>query len=197
MGDSAKWVFSILAIALTFIGFVPYMVSIVRGKTRPHVFSWVIWGITTSIIFFAQLEADGGIGAWPIGVSGGITIIVALLAYLNRGDNSITRADWLFMLTALASLPLWYVTQDPTTAVVILTTVDMIGFGPTFRKAYYFPREENAVFFSMFAVRNFFALLALESYSLATMLFPLAVSVACTSLLILLLVRRQQLSLSQ
>ncbi|TPE55338.1 hypothetical protein FJM67_01990 [Maribrevibacterium harenarium] len=197
MGDSAKWVFSILAIALTFIGFVPYMVSIVRGKTRPHVFSWVIWGITTSIIFFAQLEADGGIGAWPIGVSGGITIIVALLAYLNRGDNSITRADWLFLLTALASLPLWYVTQDPTTAVVILTTVDMIGFGPTFRKAYYFPREENAVFFSMFAVRNFFALLALESYSLATMLFPLAVSVACTSLLILLLVRRQQLSLSQ
>jgi hypothetical protein len=157
----------------------------------------VIWGITTSIIFFAQLEADGGIGAWPIGVSGGITIIVALLAYLNRGDNTITRADWLFLLTALASLPLWYVTQDPTTAVVILTTVDMIGFGPTFRKAYYFPREENAVFFSMFAVRNFFALLALESYSLATMLFPLAVSVACTSLLILLLVRRQQLSLSQ
>lgn len=51
-----KWVLSGLAIALTFVAFVPYIRSIFVGDTRPHVFSWVIWGITTGIVFFAQLE---------------------------------------------------------------------------------------------------------------------------------------------
>ena len=79
-----------IAILLTFAAFVPYIRSIVSGGTRPHVFSWIIWGITTIIVFFAQLNAKGGIGAWPIGVSGVITIFIAVLAFLKRSDPSIT-----------------------------------------------------------------------------------------------------------
>ena len=51
-------VFSGLAIALTLVAFLPYIASILRGKTRPHVFSWVIWGVTTFIVFLAQVQ-DG------------------------------------------------------------------------------------------------------------------------------------------
>lgn len=75
MESSLKLIFSVMAIALTFIAFVPYIRSILAGVTKPHVFSWVIWGITTVIVFFAQLEAKGGIGAWPIGVSGAMPYI--------------------------------------------------------------------------------------------------------------------------
>ena len=89
------------------------------------------------MVFLAQLEDGGGTGAWPIGVSGIITIFIALLAYIKRADISITRTDWLFLVAALSSLPFWYFTSDPLWAVVILTTVDVLGFGPTARKAYF------------------------------------------------------------
>jgi predicted small integral membrane protein len=56
---------SALAVVLTFVAFVPYIRSILAGRTKPHVFSWVIWGITTMIVFFAQLEVKSGMGAWP------------------------------------------------------------------------------------------------------------------------------------
>jgi predicted small integral membrane protein len=56
---------SALAVVLTFVAFVPYIRSILADRTKPHVFSWVIWGITTMIVFFAQLEVKSGMGAWP------------------------------------------------------------------------------------------------------------------------------------
>jgi hypothetical protein len=191
MDQSFKLLFSALAIVLTFVAFVPYIRSILAGVTKPHVFSWVIWGTTTVVVFFAQLQAKGGIGAWPIGVSGAITTFIAFLAFVKHSDISITKTDWLFFLSALASLPFWYFTSDPLWAVVVLTSVDLLGFGPTIRKAYDFPHEENIPFFLLFMARNTFALLALEHYSLATVLFPLSVSCACLFLLIMVSYRRR------
>lgn len=191
MDSAFKLVFSGLAIVLTFLAFIPYIRSILAGGTKPHVFSWIIWGTTTSIVFFAQIEADGGTGAWPIGVSGLIAAFIALLAFIKRSDISITRGDWSFLMAALASLPFWYVTSDPLWAVVILTLVDLLGFGPTIRKAYYAPHQENVPFFMLFMSRNLFALLALESYSLATVLFPLSVGIACLILIVIIGYRRR------
>lgn len=188
---SFKLIFSGLAIGLTFVAFVPYIRSILSGKTRPHVFSWFIWGITTVIVFFAQLEAKGGIGAWPIGISGAITVGVAVLAFYKRADISITRTDWLFFSVALASLPFWYLTSDPLWTVVLLTVIDLLGFGPTIRKAYAFPHQESQLFFLSFMLRNIFAILALEHYSVTTVLFPLSIAMACTVLLMLVAYRRR------
>ncbi len=129
-----KELLSAAAIALTFIAFFPYIRSIQRGTTKPHVFSWVIWGLTTFIVFLAQLAGRGGLGAWPIGVSGAITIYIAWLAWWKRGDTLATPIDWVFLIGALSALPFWLFTADPMWAVVILTSVDVAGFGPTFRK---------------------------------------------------------------
>lgn len=189
-----KLFFSAFATLLTFVAFVPYIRSIITGKIKPHVFSWIIWGITTLIVFFAQLEANGGIGAWPIGVSGVITLIIALLAFIKKSDISITLSDWSFFIIALASLPFWHITSDPLWAVLILTTVDLLGFGPTIRKACDFPHQESIAFFLLFSVRNTFAILALEQYSLTTVLFPLSVSIACVLLIALISFRRRVLS---
>jgi len=55
-----KEILSAIAIALTFAAFVPYLCTIIRGTTKPHIFSWVIWGATTFVIFLAQLEGMAG-----------------------------------------------------------------------------------------------------------------------------------------
>jgi hypothetical protein len=188
-----KEILSAVAIALTFYAFLPYIRSILQGKTKPHVFSWVIWGSTTFVVFLAQLADKGGAGAWPIGVSGLITIYVALLAYTNKSDSTITGTDWLFFTLAMTSLPLWYFTSDPLWAVVILTTVDILGFGPTLRKAYCVPFEEQLTFFVIIAVRNLLAIMALSHYSLTTMLFPAVTGLACLPLIVMVMYRRRVL----
>jgi hypothetical protein len=186
-----KEILSAAAIVLTFAAFVPYIRTILSGATKPHVFSWVIWGATTFVVFLAQLEGKGGVGAWPIGVSGGITIFVAFLAYVKRADIAITKTDWLFFASAMSSLPLWYLTSDPLWAVVVLTAVDVLGFGPTVRKAYSFPHSESLLFFSLFAARNLLVIMALENYSVTTVLFPAVIAVACMLLMAMVAYRRR------
>ena len=190
MTQIVKEVLSVIAIALTFIAFIPYIRSILQGKTKPHAFSWIIWASVTFIIFLAQLADKGGVGAWPIGVSGIITLYVAVLAYLKKSDSTITKKDVLFFITAMAALPFWYFTSDPLWAVVILTTVDLIGFAPTFRKAYSHPYEEQLTFFTLIASRNLIAIMALEHYSLTTILFPAATALACILFIQMVMLRR-------
>ena len=186
-----KELLSAVAIALTLIAFFPYIRSILNGKTKPHVFSWVIWASTTFIVFLAQLSDKAGVGAWPIGISGIISMYVALLAYIKNSDDTITQTDWLFFIMAMTSLPLWYLTSDPLWAVVILTTVDVIGFGPTFRKAYFHPFEEQLIFYAMMATRNLVSIMALEHYSLTTMLFPAVMAAACLMFIMMVAYRRR------
>jgi len=188
-----KEAFGAAALALTFIAFIPYYRTIIKGETRPHIFSWFIWGVGTVIIFVAQLSDGGGIGAWPIGISGLLTLGVALLALRQSADRSITRIDWVFLILAGSALPLWFITSTALTAVIVLTIVDLLGFGPTIRKAYVLPYEENVTFFGMALARNGFVIAALEHYSWTTVLFPAAIGVACALFTLLIIARRAAL----
>lgn len=188
-----KELLSAAAIALTFVLFVPYIRSTLRGEIKPHVFSWLIWGLGTFTVFLAQLADGGGVGAWPIGISGLITFYIALLAYLKRGNTHITRSDWGFLAAAVGALPLWVVTADPLWAVVILTFADLVGFGPTVRRGYVDPFAEGAGFFALGALRNLLVVLALEHYTVTTTLFPAAVGAGCLLVSGLLYWRRFQL----
>ncbi len=189
-----KATFSFVAIMLTFVAFIPYIIGILKGITKPHVFSWVIWGSTTFVVFLAQLQGHAGIGAWPIGVSGVITIGIAWLAYLKRSDITITKKDWLFFTVAVSALPVWYLMADPLWAVVILTMVDLLGFAPTVRKVYHAPYSEPLSFIALFFIRNILVIFALEYYSLTTVLFPAVIAAACLLLIALMLVRRRAIS---
>jgi hypothetical protein len=166
---------SAIATAISLIAFLPYLVSTIRGAIRPHVMSWTIWGITTSIVFWAQRESGAGVGAWPVGFS-------AIIAFV--------RSDWGFFLTALAAIPLWYVTDSALLAVLLVTTIDVLGFGPTLRKAYAQPQSESLLFFSMIVVRNILVILALEHYSVTTALFPVAIGSMAAVVFTVVLTRR-------
>jgi hypothetical protein len=181
------------AVVLTFAMFVPYIRSIRDGRTKPHVFSWIVWALGTFVVFLAQLADRGGFGAWPIGVSGVITGYIAVLAYGRRSDTSITRTDWVFLAIALAAVPSWLLTSNPLLAVVLLTGMDLAGFAPTFRHAFSHPHEERIGFYSLGVARNVLAIAALEHYSLTTVLFPAAVGVACAMFVVMVGYRRTRI----
>ena len=185
-----KELFGALALVLTFVAFIPYFRSIWQQKTRPHVFSWLIWAAGTLIISVAQWTDGAGIGAWPIAVSGLLTFGVVFLALSRSPDLSIVKLDWLFLALALTALPLWFFASTALSAVIVLAIVDLLGFGPSIRKAYERPDEENATFFAIAVVRNGFVIAALENYSWTTVLFPAAVGAACILFVLLILARR-------
>jgi len=184
---------SALGILLTFLAYIPYIRSILKDEIKPHVFSWGIWGITTLIVFLAQLSDNGGFGAWVIGVSGLLVTIIAILAYVKKSDASITKVDWVFLFIAIASMFAWYFTSNALWAVVILTFMNVIGFAPTIRKSYMQPFSEGLSFFLILVPRNLISIAALEHYSVTTVFFPAVTALACLTLISLAAYRRKVL----
>ena len=188
-----KEYFGIIAVILTFIGFAPYIRGILQGKIKPHTFTWVIWAISTLIVFAAQVVSNAAAGSWAVGLSGFIALFIAILAHYKAGDDDITKSDWLFLFAALSAMPLWYLTSDPLWAVVIITVIDVIAYAPTMRKVYHKPNEEQIAIFIIMSIRTCFVLAALGEFSLTNILFQAVTMMVNLIVIILIIVRRSQL----
>ena len=178
---------------VTFAGCVPYALSTLRGHTKPHAFSWLIWAIATSIAVAAQLVKGSGAGAWPMACSAFFCCVIAV-AGLMRGDLGATRLDrWMFA-TALLAIPLWYITSDACVALVLMMLIDALAFGMTMRKAWTRPQEEMAFSYVMYAVAMALSLFALQAHTVMTVLYPAFVLAANATTALLVFGRRRALS---
>jgi len=189
-----KPVLGTLATVLTIVAFLPYIHSIFHGQTRPHVFTWIIWGLVSGIAFLAVLQARGGAGAWPIGFSCAVSLFVAGLAYVKRADLTITHTDRLLFVSALAAMPLWVAANDPLWAVVLITLIELLGFGPTLRKTWLNPHSESMSFLAILIVRNALIIAALDRHTVTTVLFSAASAAACGLLIAVMVWRRPRVA---
>ncbi len=185
-----KVALGVLATALGLIGYVPYFRDIFKGKTKPHVFSWFVWGLLTAIAFFAQIAKGGGAGAWVTGVTAIACFVIAGLA-LKYGEKQITTTDRLSFVGAILGIILWRLTDSPLLAVVLVTVIDALGFLPTFRKAYYKPNEETASTFLLSSIKFIFGILALESFNLTTWLYPASLILMNGAFVVMVVWRRK------
>ena len=188
-----KEILAIIGIILTLIGYSAYIYSIFKGETRPHPFSWFIWGVLTAIGFFAQIADNAGPGAWITGVSALITFFIAVIGYLKRADIVITRSDWITFVSAIAAIPLWLITETPLYSVILITTIDAIAFYPTFAKTWHRPDQELPIQTIMASLKFIISLFALNHYSIITVLYPLSLIIMNGVFLILLYGRRWSL----
>jgi len=188
-----KSVIGLIAIALVFVGYVPYIRDIVKGKTHPHAYSWFLWASVGLIIFALQLTAGGGVGAY-------VTLSAVIITYvifglgLRYGKAEITRTDTVFFVLALIGIGLWLLAKQPVLSVILLDAVEVLAFAPTIRKSWHRPHSETLSSYAMNSLRFGLALLAMAHYSVVTVLYPATWLVANVLFCVLLILRRRQVA---
>lgn len=182
--------FGILATLIALVSYIPYFRNIFRGKTKPHAFSWLIWGIVTGIAFFAQILNNGGPGAWVTGFTTFICGAIFILA-LFKGYRKIAILDWICLILALIAIVIWIVTKNPLLSVILATLIDLIAFIPTVRKSYIEPYSETLFMYSLNGFKFVIAFLALEQISIVTSLYPLSWIILNWIFVIVILQRRK------
>ncbi|MFZ1812578.1 MAG: hypothetical protein WAU02_03620 [Candidatus Saccharimonadales bacterium] len=190
MNDYKTYI-SLVAVIVAFISYIPYFKNIFSGKTKPHAFSWLIWSILNAIAFAGQLYDSGGVGAWAVGFTA-IALITIFLLALRYGEKDIKPFDWYCLAGAGASLILWAFAKDPLGSVILITLIDALGFLPTVRKAYRRPHQETLVTFVLSTIKYFLVLVALQHYSVVTVLFPLSLVIMNGLFVIMLVFRRKK-----
>ena len=182
-----------LGYAATFIGiigYVPYFTNIFANKTKPHAFSWFVWSLLTGVAFAAQFTENAGPGSWVTGLTAVACFTIFLLA-LVKGERRFPLFDWIALTVALFSIVLWWLTKNPMISIILITFIDAVGFLPTFRKGFHKPFEETATTFALSAAKFVPALFALETYTIATWLYPASLVLMNGLFVAILLIRRQ------
>lgn len=193
MDDDVRIVLGAVAAAMSVAAHVPYLLGIWRGVNKPHLFTWIIWTLLAAIAAAAQWSAGGGAGMWTTAVTALLSLVITCAA-VPCADKIITRADWGMFVCGLAALPLWFYTNDPFWAVVLVTFIDVLAVGPTLRKSWHKPHEENATMYAVNTPRHALAILALQSFTPTTWLYPAALLLMNVFMFVVLMARRKYIS---
>jgi hypothetical protein len=189
-----KTVVGVIAVIVAFVSYIPYFKNLLSGKTKPHAFSWLVWGILNAIAFSGQIHDKGGAGAWSVGLTATVMFVIFAIS-LRKGEKDIRPFDWFCLVGAVVSLIPWLLTKDPLISVILITVIDALGFLPTVRKSFNKPHQETLITFAMSTVKYSLVVIALQHYSLVTTLFPLSLVIMNGLFVAMLIIRRRQVSL--
>lgn len=187
-----KTLIGILPVIISTINFALYMYSVYFGKTRPHLFSWLIWGIVAAIAAAGQYVEGAGSGGW-ISIAISVYSFIRVIACITHGEKKITRSDWACLFACLIAIVIWVLLKDPMISVILVSLIDAVGIIPTARKSWMKPEQENAFSYFLFGVTSFLGLIALENYNVTTIFYPATVTIICWGFYAFLLIRKKQL----
>lgn len=191
-----KDILAIIAVILTFVGYVPYIKDVIKGKTHPHVYSWFIWGFVTAIAFALQISDGAGISAYVTLSAAILCTTVFILGILSKGKKDITKVDTLFFGLAFLALGFWLIAKQPVISTILTTGIDLLGFIPTIRKTWNKPHSETLSFYVLNTFRFILAVVSLQKYTIVTSLYPIAWALGNGLFALMLVVRRKQLKTS-
>lgn len=187
-----KHLLGYIAVCLAMAAYYIYISSTLKNKIKPHAFSWLLWTVTSTTVFIAQWTKGGGAGSWSTGVTCTVCFAIGVIS-LFKYDKAYSLSDILFISVALLSLIPWFFTKDPTASIVLIASIDVLGYVPTLRKSYYYPDEEKAISFGLNSVKHLFSFFALQNYIVATWIYPASQIFMNGLVVVLILIRRKQL----
>lgn len=188
-----KEIIGAIAVGLSIFSLLPYIIDILKKKTKPHLYSWLVWTPLTFFAYFSQLAGNAGPGAWTTGITAVLCLAVLTLT-LFRGSRDITYIDNLSLLGVIVAALFWFYFQSPLATIIWVTTIDALGFVPTIRKSYKTPFEETLLTHILSVAKHLLSVLAITNLSFLTAVYPVTIGIANIILVLVLLRQRKAIS---
>jgi hypothetical protein len=185
-------ILGILAGVASVANTVPYVRDVVRGTTRPHRGSWLIWAVTASVVYASQ-RADGA--TWSLIMAGAqavLTAFVFLLA-IRRGEGGMGARDASLIVLAAAGVAGWIVVDEPLVATTCVIAADLIAAGLMVPKTYRDPSSETFATYALASVGGVLAAGAVGTGDPSLLLYPLYFCAINGAIALLIAQRRARL----
>ncbi len=188
-----KTILGLLSAAMALVAYWFYLKDIFAGKTKPHMFSWLIWALLATVGFFGQVSGAAGAGEWVTGVTAagcGLIFVVATF----KGEKQIARIDKVLLGVAIISIVLLVSVKDTRVSVTLASFALVVGSFLTAKKAYHKPNEETARTFALNSIKFAPAVFALQTYSYLTVVYPLTALITNGIITAVIIVRSRSIS---
>ncbi len=188
-------VLAVVAGLIALAAAIPYLIDIIKGKTKPNIVTWVTWSMLTIIGTAAAFAGHEPRTAYLI-LGDTVANILTVGLGLKYGIAKFTLFDGLCQIGAVSGLLLWLLFNSPVIAIVMVLAVDFFGLLPTLRHAWIKPQEETWQTFLIITGASILTLLSLNTFSAVSLSYPLYLLSANVSIVIVVIWRRKQLRLT-
>jgi hypothetical protein len=188
MTDHAA-ILGLLAAAVGVADTIPYVRDTVRGATRPHRGTWLIWGVLAVVVCLSQY-ADGA--SWSLvmaAVQAVLTCGIFVLS-IRWGVGGLSRTDRLLIAIAAGGVVAWLVAGEPLVATACVIVADVLAAAMMVPKTYREPESETLVTFALASVGGGLAAGAVGALDASLLLYPVYYCVVNGALALLICVAR-------
>lgn len=165
-----------IAAILVFIGYIPYFKDIFAHKTKPHLYTWLVWFITQGTATAALLYGGGKFGSLGLIIGTALVFTVFILSF-HYGTKNITKGDNLTLFFALLAIFIWRQLDNPLLSVFMISAIDGLGYIPTIRKTWIDPSSETISFWIIMFIVNVLTLFANAEYNFLTMSYSVILGI--------------------
>lgn len=152
-----------IAGVLAFAQVIPYIVSILRGHTKPERMTYSIWFVVEALTVLSYIAVGARTTIW-VGLAYILTALTVLLLSIKHGMGGWSKLDVICLLLSVAGIAIWVTTSSALLALCFNVFAGKVGYLPTIKKAYFYPETENTlswVMTSCTGILNVFALTTL------------------------------------
>jgi hypothetical protein len=121
----------------------PYLKAILRGKTKPHRLSWLIFTVMNGMVFFAQYLAGGRISTL-ISLTFFIYSLIIFVLSFRYGISKASKADWYLFTFAILAMIAWIITKSNDLAIWLTLLIDLAASAMIVLKEKNQPGTEDA-----------------------------------------------------
>ena len=173
---------------------IPYVRDTLRGSTRPHRGTWLIWGVLAVVVCLSQY-ADGA--SWSLimaAVQAVLTTGIFVLS-IRRGEGGVSRVEQMMIAIAGAGVVGWIVADEPLVATACVVAADLLGAAMMVPKTYRDPESETLVTFAFASLGGALAAGAVGAVDVSLLLYPVYYCVINGAIALLIWQRRSVLQL--
>jgi hypothetical protein len=161
---------------LSVCAYVPYVVSTISKKTKPHPFSWLLWGILGGVSLITYF----GVGArdtLPLAIVSFVGPSILFLLSIKYWSGSFSRFDYMCLTFSLIAIAVYIIFHAAAIALTINLAGDFLAALPTIKKTYHDSSSENFSTWFLFALSAIVSLFAISKWSYGIVIFPLYLAV--------------------
>lgn len=189
-GD-VKSVLGLIAGLIAFFAYVVYIISILKGKTKPNRVTWWIWAFM-GLVLALSYQLSGAVNTvWVPYVEFLGPFSIALLS-IKYGEGTLeNKTDLFCFVGAVVSIILWVIFNNPVIALVTNLAIDSFAIVPTIKKSYLRPEGED--FWAWFGtgMADTLNMFAVERFTFAILVYPIYMLVSDLIIILILLLRKK------
>lgn len=161
---------------LSFAAYLFYILSIIKGETKPARSTWFIQLFVGLIILVSYKSSGAEDTIWVV-LGDFIGVFCIAILSIKYGVGGKSKIDIFSFIFSIIALILWWLFKNPAVALLASLLIDFISAIPTIVKTYKEPELEDKFAWTITTLANILSIFAIEKWVFIIALYPIYTSI--------------------